>query len=400
MTARKIVILQKDQKSNRPLLELLEKMGLSTELIFDPKRLLEAVGKKRPDLVFLDLGCPGLNLDEMCKKLKGRKDAEKFFPVLLIANRSQSHLAVQGLKAGADGYLLRPFKPDDATAHIGAVLRIKKLQDELLKKNKQIVRINSYLKATYSKIDKELQLARKLQTSLFPQKLPEMPGVKFAAEHFSSGFVTGDFYDVFRLDETHFGFYIADVIGHGVASALLTVFVKKGIQTKDISGNTYRIIPPEEVLNRLNEDLIAENLSDNPFITICYGTFDISTRKLRYAAGGHPAPILCRKTGVVQLPETKGALLGVFTNEYTSETVDIAVNEKVLVYTDGVEEARGKDGTTGYEAFLKALQRRKDLPAEELLKHLTRDIFPERVRAHLGDDATFLLLEATPLRKK
>ena len=363
------------------------------EVVREIEEIISSRKRQSPDVLLLDVTVKGLDSSAVLRHLKPFREGEKFFPVLLVTPRNRISQAVRGLEAGADGYIVRPFNLHDVTAHLQAVLRLKRLQEELVKKNRQIGRINTFLKTAYSRIDKELQLARKLQSSLFPQKFPELPGVCFAGRHFSSGSVTGDFYDVFRLDETHFGFYVADVIGHGVASALLTVFVKKGIRTKDISGNTYTIVPPPEVLSRLNEDLISENLSETPFITMCYATYDLKTRHLIYSLAGHPPPVILRKGELVQLPETKGALLGVFTNEYTQERVSLIPRDRVVLYTDGIEGAIAEGALRGYEAFVKALVRRKSLPLDALIEELTGELFPEKIRSNLADDATFLILE-------
>src|SRR6202030_3840730 len=132
----------------------------------------------------------------------------------------------------------------------------------------EVNRINKRLQAAYQQIDMELELARRIQESFLPQTLPDLPEVRFAVHYEPCGRVGGDFYDVFRLDEKHLGFYIADAMGHGVPASLLTIFVKKGVRAKEISGQQYRLVPPGEVLQRLNRDLIQQELSDNPFITM------------------------------------------------------------------------------------------------------------------------------------
>src|SRR5207237_2111537 len=120
--------------------------------------------------------------------------------------------------------------------------------------------INKRLQQAYQQIDQELELAQRLQTSFLPQTLPQVPHVRFAVTYRPCGHVGGDFYDVFRLDERHVGFYVADAMGHGVPASLLTIFVKKSVRAKEISGQSYRLVPPDEVLAKLNRDLIEQAL--------------------------------------------------------------------------------------------------------------------------------------------
>src|SRR5207342_902861 len=116
-----------------------------------------------------------------------------------------------------------------------------------------------------------------------PHSLPEVPQARFAVHYRPCGRVGGDFYDVFRLDERHLGFYVADAMGHGIPASLLTIFVKKGVRAKEITGQTYRLVPPAEVLQRLNRDLIEQALADMPFITMVYALFDHAEGTLRFS---------------------------------------------------------------------------------------------------------------------
>src|SRR5262249_16024820 len=135
-------------------------------------------------------------------------------------------------------------------------------------------RVSQQLQAAYKQLDRELELAQRIHQSFLPQRLPEIPQVRFAVHYQPSGQVGGDFYGVFRLDERHLGFYVADAMGHGVAASLLTIFVKKGVRAKEIFGKQYRLVPPNEVLQRLNHDMLEHAISENPFITMVYALLD------------------------------------------------------------------------------------------------------------------------------
>src|SRR5207248_1791010 len=147
------------------------------------------------------------------------------------------------------------------------------------------------LQQASQKLDQDLDLCRRIQQSLLPRTLPDMLPARFAVHYQPCGRVGGDFYDVFRLDEDHVGFYVADVVGHGVPASLLTIFLKKAIRPKEIFGKEYRLVPPDEVLRHLNREMIDQALAENPFITIAYGLYDRRDSSLTFARAGHPYPL-------------------------------------------------------------------------------------------------------------
>src|SRR5262249_24920361 len=151
---------------------------------------------------------------------------------------------------------------------VQAFLRIKQMHGRLADQTAEMRSVNQRLKRAYQQIDLEMEAARRLQMSFLPQTLPEVGPVRFAVHYRPCGRVGGDFYDVFRLDENHVGFYIADAMGHGVPASLLTIFHKRGVRGKSIHGKDYRLLPPREVLSRLNRDLIGQKLPEMPFVTM------------------------------------------------------------------------------------------------------------------------------------
>ncbi len=254
----------------------------------------------------------------MCQRLRGRL-GEVFVPILFISPDAGPRERLASLECGADTYLLRPFEAAELLAQVQAFLRLKDRHDHLTEKTAEVNRINKRLQAAYLQIDQELELARRIQESFLPQSLPQLPQVRFAVHYQPCGKVGGDFYDVFRLDEHHIGFYVADAMGHGVPASLLTIFVKKGVRTKEIFGQQYRLVPPGEVLQRLNRDMIDQALSENPFITMVYVLFN-QDGTLSFSRSGHPYPLFVPREGPPVLWQIEGSLLGVFDTNYPVQT--------------------------------------------------------------------------------
>jgi sigma-B regulation protein RsbU (phosphoserine phosphatase) len=369
----------------------------------DVRRLLEAadcrtawhaLGGEDPadptayHLVLID-GSGGGDALALCRRLRSRF-ADRFVPILYVTADHGPAARLAGLEAGADTYLLRPFAPGELLAQVRAFLRLKELHDRLGEKTAEVHRINRRLQQAYQQIDGELELARRLQLSLLPPTLPEVPGARFAVHYFLCGRVGGDFYDAFRLDESHVGLYVADAMGHGVPASLLTIFVKKGVRAKEVFGREYRLVPPDEVLQRLNRDLVEQALEDHPFITMAYALFDHQARTLSFARAGHPYPLHVPRDGEPRLWQVEGSLLGVFDTAFPAQTHRLSPGDKVLLYTDGIEGSSFEGHAAGSASLLACAARHRALPIQDFVARLARDLCGPGSQP---DDLTLLGLE-------
>lgn len=324
-----------------------------------------------------------------CRRLRSRS-VDVHLPVLVLLDDSTAAARLACFEAGADTSLLRPFAAEELHAQVRAFLRIGDMQERLAEKSAEVQRINKRLQQAYHQIDQELELARRLQASFLPQRLPEVPPARFAVHYLLCGQVGGDFYDVFRLDENHVGFYVADAMGHGVPASLLTIFVKKGVRAKEVFGQQYRLVPPGEVLQRLNRDLIDQALSDTPFITMVYALFNHRDGTLRFSRAGHPYPLHVPRDGSLQLWEGEGLLLGVFEAQFSDRTHRLDPGDKVLLYSDGVDGASFDGRESGTESLLACAERHRALPIQAFVENLARDLFSA---GSPPDDLTLLGLE-------
>ncbi len=198
------------------------------------------------------------------------------------------------------------------------------------------------LNSQISQIDEEMRLAARLQVDFLPRTLPHFDDVSFNVFFRPASYVSGDIYDVARLDEDHVGFFVADAVGHGMPAALLTIFLKRTLQTKELSpnGHGYRLIKPDEALAHLNNELLSQNLSLCQFVTMVYGILNTKTRMLEWSRAGHPLPFLLNTQGRSGELELDGALLGVFPNEqFPLQRVQLHPGDSVLLYSDGFESA-------------------------------------------------------------
>ncbi|MBL7106685.1 MAG: serine/threonine-protein phosphatase [Phycisphaerae bacterium] len=188
----------------------------------------------------------------------------------------------------------------------------------------------------------QLKIAGRVQRDFLPATLPDNDRLRWDTVFMPAEYVSGDIYDVARIDEDHIGFYIADVVGHGIAAALLTIFVKQAMAMRETFADSYKIFSPVEVVKNLNSRIIAQNLSDNQFITCCYCLVNTKTLELSYARAGHPYPLHIRGDGTICQLESRGSLLGVFEDaEFEQGHIQLEAEDKFFVYSDGLESYVG-----------------------------------------------------------
>ncbi len=261
--------------------------------------------------------------------------------------------------------------------------------------NKYIEAIEKWafsLNARFEELHQELRLAWRVQQDFLPKKLPAAKHIRFGTVYRPASWVSGDIYDVFRLDEEHIGFYLADVVGHGVAAGLMTLFVKRALITKEIGEKSYRILEPGEALEHLNKELVELHLPDHQFITAFYAVINHKTLELRFARAGHPQPIYFCFDGKVKNLFSEGSLLGVF-DEVNIETKTLVLRggEKIIVYSDGLEQAFGE--VDGVEKMQSALRGLRNLSATEIAEAINTILDCQERSLHPEDDISAIVME-------
>jgi hypothetical protein len=244
-----------------------------------------------------------------------------------------------------------------------------------------------------AELDEEMRLASRLQRDFLPRTLPEVGPVRFGVLYRPATWVSGDIYDVARLDETHVGFYVADAVGHGMPAALLTMFVKKALQTKRIVGNSYEIVPPHVSLEGLNRDICEQNLSSCQFCTAVYCVVDTAGLTVTYARAGHPDPLVVRPSGEVRRATARGGLLGIFPEEtFELRQVQLDSGDRFVVYSDGAEEVlcRGRDARGSFSAVVAEWA---GVGREEMLADISERIAAARAAVGAKDDITVVVMD-------
>jgi serine phosphatase RsbU (regulator of sigma subunit) len=240
----------------------------------------------------------------------------------------------------------------------------------------------------------QLKMAGRVQRDFLPSHLPNGEKMHWATLFKPAEWVSGDIYDVARLDEHHIGFYVADAVGHSLPAALLTIFLKHEMVMRETIDHSYKIFEPIDVIQNLNRRMAQQKLSGCQFATCCYCLLNTDTLELSFARGGHPYPILVRQNGQIEQLQVRGPLLGIFEHaEYLQSSTQLARGDKLFLYSDGVEPLIGKFDTHSGFVFTEEFKSIKHLPAREALDALNTMIANKNFSAAETDDITVIGLE-------
>ena len=199
-------------------------------------------------------------------------------------------------------------------------------------------------------IHKELELARRIQLSLLPGAFPDSAAFRVAARYVPMTSVAGDLYEFLAADGQRAGLLIADVSGHGVPAALIASMVKMAAISQRAQA-----AHPGLVLTDMNRALYGN--TQGQYVTAACVHLDAERAELRYAAAGHPAMLLLRDGEVTEVAENGLLLAAVEDIEYHERTMPIEAGDRVVLYTDGLVEARNAAGELfGEDALLAAVK--------------------------------------------
>jgi sigma-B regulation protein RsbU (phosphoserine phosphatase) len=239
------------------------------------------------------------------------------------------------------------------------------------------------------KMEEELEIARGIQRNLLPGEIPGYKGFDIAVMNITSQQVGGDYYDIIRLDDNTFCAAIADVSGKGVPAALLMANLQAFIKTTCSQGMQL------EAATALINDLISENTSDGRFITFFWAILNNEKRSLNYVNAGHNQPLLIRE-GKIQKLDKGGIILGVMktTVPYRSEIIQLKKNDVIILFTDGITEAKNELDEEYSDEKLETLAVESVyLSSKEILEKIKSEVQTHAHGAAQSDDMTVVVIK-------
>ncbi len=237
------------------------------------------------------------------------------------------------------------------------------------------------LQAKQALVDQDLKAAAAIQRSLLPLDGSGFGRLRAAWKFSPCDRIGGDIFNLHRVDHRQVGLYMLDVCGHGVPAALVSVAASQFLLSgRGLLGSGCELVSPQTVLNHLDEDFPFERF-ETYFSIVCM-TIDLQQGLLTYGSAGHPPPVLLRAGGGMEILDHHGPVIGFGTGTpFGQQERRLAPGDKIILYTDGVTENRGRTGQAfGKERFYRALENASQRPVGELVESVHAEM-----KRFLGD---------------
>lgn len=390
------ILVADDVAVNRLLLSrTLQRWGHSVVSVADGSEAWEALQKEQFSFVISDWIMPRMSGIDLCRQIRAAGFSSYVY-VILLTSLGHSNEIVEGLEAGADDFIHKPFNEDELRARVQAGERVVALERGLLESHAQ-------LKQAYATLQEDLLAASQMQRELLPLPNIAVPGLHCAWFFCPHTFVAGDAFNVHRLDEQHIGFYTIDVAGHGVAAAMQSVTLSRVLSPLPGQDSLlkltipepphYLLYPPEIVVRNLNERFQSDT-DTMRYFTMVYGILDLVRNRVRLTQAGHPAPLHQRGQTVTPIG-LGGYPIGILPGaSYESHEFDFLPGDRLVLYSDGVTECENLRGVEySVERLATVLREKRRVPLWTAINDIECDLRQWRGSETFDDDVTLFAIE-------
>ncbi len=261
---------------------------------------------------------------------------------------------------------------------IDDITDIERQRAELFEQNQIVHKLND-------KFKRDLALAKAVQKGIIPKSPVVQADYHIDFIYFPLEDIGGDMFDIIPIDDCQIGIFMCDVVGHGLPAALITTMVKGLLAT-----NANIFDQPEQLMNKLNRQLI--DMVEEPYMTAFYGVINTAEHSFNFVRAGHPFPWKLNDA-IQTFGHQSNPIIGIDSAvDYASETIHLAVGDKLILYTDGLLDVGTDDGN--YESRLLALfDSNLHYTGRQLLDLLARDLISNGNQRNKRDDVCVLTIE-------
>jgi serine phosphatase RsbU (regulator of sigma subunit) len=331
---------------------------------------LEILRQGEMDLTILDLNLPDSYGIDTFRSIHAESSG---VPIVVLSSDTDEELAVEAVRLGAQDYV---FKNNGAENPLARPVRFAW-------ERAQRQRAESALQAN----ERQLYIARSVQQFLLPDAPPRLAGFDISCHCELAELVGGDYFDFMPMPDGTLGLVMADVSGHGMAAALMSVEVRAVLRSL-----VRQEVGLETILEIANE-LISPDL-DGRFVTLFFGALRPETRTLRYSSAAHPS-LLMHADGTVEKLESLSAPLGIHEGvmEISGEIV-LTDCDLLILYTDGmIERFNPGDELFGLTRFVESLRRHRHRPAAEIPGRVWQELLAFSDGVPQADDETLVVVK-------
>lgn len=316
------VLIADDQPDLLDALRLLLKAeGIQMEAVMSPEAAVAALETSPYDLLLMDLNYTGDTTSgvEGMDMLARVQSIDGSLPIVVMTGWGSVDIAVESMRRGVRDFVQKPW--DNA-----ALLVTLRTEINAGRQRRQRVHDEK----------RELDEARRIQRKLLPLSVPQVDGCEISTQWQPAAGVGGDCFDAIPFGASRVGLSIADVVGKGIPAALLMSNLQAAVRAFATESAL-----PSELCFQVNR-ILCGRIAEGRFISFVYGVLDTAAGTLTYANAGHFAPILVRADGTIERLTSGGPVLGVIPDApYEQDQVAIERGDRVILFTDGITEARG-----------------------------------------------------------
>ncbi|MGE6229449.1 SpoIIE family protein phosphatase [Paenibacillus chitinolyticus] len=324
------------------------------------------------DLILMDLMMPEIDGIEACKKLQQIEEL-KDIPIIIITAMGDSIKLAEALEAGAIDYVTKPINKIELVARIKSALRLKYEKD--------------WHKENDNRIRSELQLAKNVQSSVLSLPI-ETEKIRIEAYYNPSYELAGDLYNWYPIDEDRYGVMLLDIMGHGISSSLVCMFISSVLRDTITKFVTPELVIAE--LNRYMNRLHNDQNHLNYYFTAIYMLVDTKNKTIDYVNAGHPPGFLMNDSGEA-IPLANGTCAVGFFEEMDIKPGRITYTGKsrILLYTDGLLEEIEEAETELPTGLITAVQQKGDMG----LHAVVDELLDEEVQNNHMDDICLIWID-------
>jgi sigma-B regulation protein RsbU (phosphoserine phosphatase) len=347
-------------------------------------------------VVISDWVMPELDGVELIRRIRAHQRPGYVYAIL-VTSKSQKEDLVEGMEAGADDFITKPFDRDELRVRLRAGKRVIELETALLASLEELAQARQ----------REVEVGAKIQQTLLLGQPPgDLPGVRVAALTVPSQQIDGDFYDFYKHSDYCLDVVVGDVMGKGVPAALLGAAIKshflRALSHPIASGDRGKLPEPEEIVTLVHADVTRQFIGLDSFVTLCYARFDLEKRQVAVVDCGHTKTVHFRhRAGTCEMLQGAHAPLGVSEQEvYKQASLPFAVGDLFVFYSDGVTEAQNEAGEFfGVDRLVELIRANSQLTPEEVVDCVRQAVVAFSHAEAFADDVTCVAVKITDTRE-